>query len=114
MIYRLFFPFLLAFFTSSAPAMSLREFRALEKSGTEGLNRANYYLVGVMEGALEGHAQASRGGAARWCTDGRKVEPSMARALYDLEIKRNRGVYEADMPVQLVMAQALIAVFPCP
>lgn len=99
----------------SASAMSLRELRALEKSNKQGQNYAHYYLVGVMEGVLEAHAHAVRSGAnPTICLNDRRLEPRMARSLYDTEIKRNDGVYEADMPVQLVMTNALTAVYPCP
>jgi len=99
---------------ASACAMSLRELRALEKSEKQGVHYANYYLVGVMEGALEAHAQAVRSGATPTiCLNGRRLEPHMAKSLYDTELKRNAGVYEADMPVQLVMTNALATVYTC-
>ena len=99
---------------AGASAMSLRELRALEKSGKQGIFYANYYLVGVMEGALEAHDQAVRNGAtATICLNGRRLEPSMAKSLFDTERKRNADVYEADMPAQLVMANALATVYPC-
>lgn len=96
-------------------AMSIRELRGLEKSNKQqGENYVTYYLVGAMEGALEGHAQAVRAGAQpAICLDGRKLEPRMAKSLYDTELKRNHDVYEADMPVQLVMFNALTTVYPC-
>ena len=103
-----------AFLTNAALAMSLRELRALEKSDKQGVHYANYYLVGVMEGALEAHAQAVRNGATPTiCLNGRRLEPRMAKSLYDTELKRNAGVYEADMPVQLVMTNALTTVYAC-
>jgi hypothetical protein len=37
----------------------------------------------------------------------------MARSLFDTERQRNAGVYEADMPVQLVMTNALANFYPC-
>ena len=99
---------------TAASAMSLRELRALEKSGKQGIFYANYYLVGVMEGVMEAQAQAVRGGAsATICLNGRRLEPRMAKGLYDTERKRNADVYEADMPVQLVMFNALSTVYPC-
>lgn len=99
---------------TTASAMSLRELRGLEKSGKQGIFYANYYLVGVMEGALEAQAQAVRSGAAATiCLNGRRLEPRMAKGLYDTELKRNADVYEADMPVQLVMFNALSTVYPC-
>jgi hypothetical protein len=94
--------------------MSLRELRSLEKSGKQGIFYANYYLVGAMEGTIEAQAQAVRGGAtATICLNGRRLEPRMAKGLYDTERKRNADVYEADMPVQLVMYNALSTVYPC-
>jgi hypothetical protein len=100
---------------AGACAMSLRELRALEKSEKQGVFYANYYLVGVMEGALEAHAQGVRNGATPTiCLNGRRLEPRMAKSLYDTELKRNAGVYEADMPVQLVMTNALATVYACP
>ena len=103
-----------ASFATAASAMSLRELRGLAKSGKQGDNYVNYYLVGVMEGVLEGQAQAVRQGAtATICPNGRRLEPHMARSIYDTELKRNADVYEADMSVQLVMANALATVYPC-
>ena len=65
-------------------------------------------------GALAAHAQAVRSGAAPTiCLNGRRLEPFMAKSLFDTELKRNADVYEADMPVQLVMVNALSAVYPC-
>lgn len=94
--------------------MSLREFRALEKSNKQGENYANYYLVGVMEGALEAQAQDVRNGAkASICLNGRRLLPSMARGMFDTELNRNEGVYEADMSVQLVLTNALGTVYAC-
>ena len=94
--------------------MSLRELRALEKSGKNGIFYANYYLVGVMEGALEAHDHGVRNGAtATICLNGRRLEPRMAKSLFDTERKRNADMYEVDMPAQLVMANALATVYPC-
>jgi len=100
---------------TAASAMTLRELRALEKSDTrQGANYINYYLVGVMEGALETQAQDVRNGAKPTiCLNGRRLQPSMARSLFDTELKRNEGVYEADMAVQLVLTNALATVYPC-
>ncbi len=100
---------------ASAPqAMSIREMRALEKTEKQGSTYTDYYLVGVMEGALEAHAQAVRADAsASICLNGRRLEPSMAKNLYTTELKRNADLYEADMPVQLVMVNALGTVYPC-
>ncbi|MFZ2325592.1 MAG: hypothetical protein WAW73_01640 [Rhodoferax sp.] len=99
---------------ASASAMSLRELRALEKSGKNGPDYVQYYLVGALEGALEAHDQAVRAGAQPTiCLNGRRLEPRMAKSLFDAELKRNAGVYEADMPVQLVMVNALTTVYTC-
>ena len=94
--------------------MSLRELRTLEKSGKSGPHYVQYYLVGVMEGALEAHDHAVRSGAQpTMCLNGRRLEPRMARSLYDAELKRNAELYEADMPVQLVMVNALTTAYSC-
>ena len=104
-----------ALIPTAASAMSIRELRALEVSEKkQGEAYVNYYLVGVMEGALEAHAQGVRNGAKpQICLNGRKLEPRMAKGLYDTELQRNAGVYEADMPVQLVMVNALGTVYLC-
>jgi hypothetical protein len=100
---------------SAASAMSLRELRALEKSGKQGVDYASYYLVGALEGVLEAHATAVRAGATPViCLNGRRLEPRMARSLYTTELKRSEGLYEADMPVPLVLANALQTVYACP
>jgi hypothetical protein len=100
---------------ATASAMSLRELRALEKSNKQGIHYANYYLVGVMEGVLEAHAHGLRnGGKPTICLNDRRLEPRMAKSLYDTELKRNADLYEADMPVQLVMVNALATVYHCP
>jgi len=99
---------------STAQAMTIREMRTLEKTEKQGSTYTDYYLVGVMEGALEAHSQAVRAGAsASICLNGRRLEPSMAKNLYATELKRNADLYEADMPVQLVMVNALGTVYPC-
>jgi hypothetical protein len=104
-----------ALFASTASAMTIRELRALEVSDKkQGEAYVNYYLVGVMEGTLEAHAHGVRNGAKpQICLNGRKLEPRMAKGLYDTELQRNAGVYEADMPVQLVMVNALGTVYLC-
>lgn len=106
---------LAALFASTTSAMSIRELRALEVSDKkQGEAYANYYLVGVMEGALEAHTHAVRNGTKPGiCINGRRLQPSMARSMFDTELKRNEGVYEADMPVQLVLINALATVYPC-
>lgn len=103
-----------ALLASQASAMSLRELQALGMTDQQGENYTNYYLVGVMEGALEAHLQAVRNGAkAVICLKGRRLEPHMARHLYDAERRRSAGIYEADMPVTLVMTNALAHAYPC-
>lgn len=99
----------------SSSAMSIRELRALENSDKkQGANYKRYYLVGAMEGALEAHAQGVRAGAKPGiCLNGRRLLPSMAEGLYQTELQRNSEVYEADMPVTLVMANALATVYAC-
>ncbi len=98
-----------------ASAMSIRELRALEKSDKkQGVTYADYYLVGVIEGVLEAHNQAVRNGAVpSICLNGRRLEPRMARSLYTTERQRNKDLYEADMPVELVMRNALETVYTC-
>jgi|GEM_PF-286061 len=99
---------------TAANAMTLRELRALEKNDKQGENYVNYYLVGVMEGVLETDAHRVRDGAKPTiCLNGRRLQPSMARSLFDTELQRNDGVYEADMPVQLVLRNALATVYSC-
>ncbi len=99
----------------AASAMTLREMRVLEKSDKkQGENYVNYFLVGTMEGALEAHNQAVRKGAKpSICLNGRRLEPRMARTLFDSELLRNAGVYEADMTVQLVISNALNTAYAC-
>ena len=96
-------------------AMSIRELRALEQSDKlHGPEYVRYYLVGAMEGALEANAQAVRAGAKPViCVNGRRLEPRMAQSLFDAELKRNAGLYEADMPVQLVLVNALSSAYAC-
>jgi hypothetical protein len=106
---------LLVLTLQSASAMSIRELRALEKSDSkQGANYKRYYLVGVMEGALQAHERDVRAGAApAICLNGRRLEPSSAEGLYQTELRRNQDLYEADMPVPLVMVNALATVYPC-
>jgi hypothetical protein len=106
---------LLALFAQSAQAMSIREMRALEKSDAkQGANYKRYYLVGAMEATLAAHDAGVRAGAApSICLNGRRLEPAMAEGLYQTELKRNQDLYEADMPVTLVLANALSTVYPC-
>jgi len=42
------------------------------------------------------------------------MEPAMAHSLFEAERKRNRALYEADMPVTLVMRNAMQSAYPCP
>ena len=101
-------------FTSAAHAMSIREYRALESTETQGPLYTQYYLVGVMEGALEANrSSTNQGGPALFCLNCRKLEPTMAESLYSTELKRNAELYEADMPVQLVLLNALTHVYTC-
>ena len=100
---------------SAASAMTLREMRVLEKSDKkQGENYVNYFLAGVMEGALAAHNQAVRRGVKpSICLNGRRLEPHMARTLFETELQRNAGVYEADMSVQLVLTNALSTAYAC-
>lgn len=103
----------IASLAAPAAAMSLRQLRALETSEKQGSNYANYYLVGAMEGVLEAHAHGVRQGAKPTICPKAALEPRMAKGLFDAELKRHPGVYEADMSVPLVLANALAAVYPC-
>jgi hypothetical protein len=99
---------------TATQAMTIREFRKLEASEKSGKLYAAYYLVGVMEGLREASDAAQRNGQKpAFCVEGRRLEPSMARSLYDGELKRNTDRYEADMPVQLVMSAALQGSYRC-
>ncbi|MGR4867720.1 hypothetical protein ACIPRI_02505 [Variovorax sp. LARHSF232] len=99
---------------AGAQAMSIREMRTLEANEKEGKIYASYYLVGVMEGLREASDIALRNGQKpSFCIEGRRLEPTMARALYQSELSRNADSYEADMPVQLVVKAALQNSFRC-
>ena len=99
---------------TTANALTLREMRALEVSDKQGKVFVKYYLIGVLEGALEANIQTVRaGGKPLFCTEGRRLLPSMAKSIYDTEIKRNAELYEADMPAQLVMTNALVSAYTC-
>ena len=99
---------------ASAHAMSIRELRTLEANEKDGKLYANYYLVGVMEGLREASEAAQRAGQKPpFCTEGRKLDPAMARSLYQSELSRNADSYEADMPVQLVLSSALRSSYRC-
>ena len=108
-------PAIAVLLAGSACAMSLRELRGLEQSDKKhGANYVQYYLVGAMEGALEANAQQVRQGAkALFCLNGRRLEPRMAKPLFEAELTRNAGLYEADMPVQLVLVNALATSYTC-
>ncbi|MEO7242288.1 MAG: hypothetical protein ABIW85_05200 [Variovorax sp.] len=94
--------------------MSIRELRTLENAEGDGKTYANYYLVGVLEGLREASDQLARNGAKPlFCIEGRRLEPVMARSLYQGELARNGDQYEADMPVQLVLDSALRGSFRC-
>ena len=101
--------------SQTAYALSIREMRGLEQSDKKhGITYVQYYLVGAMEGALEANSQSVRAGAkALFCLNGRRLEPRMAKPLFDAELRRNADVYEADMPVQLVMLNALTTSYTC-
>ena len=97
-----------------AQAMSIRELRTLEAGEKDGKAYASYYLVGVLEGLREGVEASQRNGQKPvFCVEGRRLEPAMARSLYQTELSRNADSYEADMPVQLVMAGALKNSYRC-
>ena len=99
---------------AGAQAMSIRELRMLETNEKDGKAYASYYLVGVLEGLREGVEASQRNGQKPvFCVEGRRLEPSMARSLYQSELTRNADSYEADMPVQLVMSGALKNSFRC-
>jgi hypothetical protein len=99
---------------AGAHAMSIRELRALEAAEKDGKLYANEYLTGVMEGLREASDENQRAGLKpHFCVNGRKFEPDMARSLYQAELTRNAGIYEADMPVQLVLSAALQNSYHC-
>ena len=98
----------------SAQAMSIRELRGLEQVEPSGALHARYYLIGVMEGLREANDLAVRDGQKPWfCVQGRQLEPRMALSLYQAELKRHPDTYEADMPVQLVLSNALRNSYRC-
>jgi len=106
---------LLLGFLQTASAMSIRELRALERSNAkQGADFVVYYLVGAMEATVQADAADARSGnSPRICLNGRRLEPSMALSLYSTELRRNAELYEADMPVPLVMRNALERVYAC-
>jgi hypothetical protein len=105
----------LALAAQVASAMTIRELRALEKSDAkQGGNYKRYYLVGAMEGTLQAHDAGVRAGAAPTiCLNGRRLVPEMAEGLFLTELQRNQDLYEADMPVPLVLGNALATVYAC-
>ena len=112
--WRYLLPLCAAALTTHASAMSIRELRAIEQLQANGEIHAQYYLIGVMEGALEANAMAQRQGRKPlYCLQGRRLTPQMAQSLYRAELQRNEGVYEADMPVELVMTNALASSYRC-
>jgi len=95
-------------------AMTIREMRTLEANEKDGKAYASYYLVGVMEGLREANDAGQRAGQKPlFCINGRRLEPVMARSLYQSELTRNADSYEADMPVQLVLSAALRNSYRC-
>ena len=99
---------------TACQAMSIRELRMLEANEKDGKLYANYYLVGVMEGLREASEAEQRAGQKPlFCVGGRRLEPVMARSLYQSELTRNADSYEADMPVQLVLSAALRNSYRC-
>ena len=106
---------LLLGFLQTASAMSIRELRALERiNAKQGADFVVYYLVGAMEATVQADAADARSGnSPRICLNGRRLEPSMALSLYSTELRRNAELYEADMPVPLVMRNALERVYAC-
>ena len=101
--------------SAAAQAMTIRELRLLESNEKDGKAYASYYLVGVVEGLREAaEAERRAGRKALFCVNGRRLEPAMARTLYQAELTRNADSYEADMPVQLVVSAALRNSYRCP
>jgi hypothetical protein len=100
--------------SASSQAMTIREMRTLEAKEKDGKAYASYYLVGVLEGLREASDAARRARQKPlFCVEGRRLEPAMARSIYQGEITRNADSYEADMPVQLVMSNALQSSYRC-
>lgn len=103
-----------ALLAAPAEAMSLRELRLLSTVKRTGETSVTYYLVGTMEGLVEANRHAvSEGGKPWMCLAGRKYGPAMAHDLFHAELRRNPDLYEADMPVELVMRNALASSFGC-
>ncbi len=105
---------LLGLGVAAVQAMSIRELRTLEANEKDGSAYASYYLVGVVEGLREASDTAQRAGQKpAFCVEGRRLEPSMARPIYQAELTRKADLYEADMPVPLVVSAALQSTFRC-
>ncbi|MBK8073262.1 MAG: hypothetical protein IPK34_15175 [Ramlibacter sp.] len=100
---------------TAASAISIRDLRRLQASDElVGENYVHYYLIGAMEGSREAHAHAVRAGARpQICVGDRRLEPRMALGIYQAELQRNAELYELDMPVELVMYNALVNTYPC-
>ncbi|MGQ0708505.1 MAG: hypothetical protein ACT4NV_02025 [Rhodoferax sp.] len=99
---------------SQAMAMSLREMRALEKNEVQGNLYTTYYLVGATEALVEAQADALRQGKPRrFCPPEQGVPPTEVRSLFETELGRDGGLYEADMAAQWVLLSALALRFPC-
>ena len=101
--------------TSAASAMSLRELRQLERANPkQGDLYVQYYLIGVLEGIQEANTVLTRsGGKPLFCQNGRRLDATQAQSIFNTERKRNAELYEADMPVQLVMMNALATTYTC-
>lgn len=96
-----------------AQGMSLRELRTIEQLDARGETYIQYFLIGVMEGALEADRMARRQGRKPLYCPPYPPPPRMASSLFQAELRRNEGVYEADMPVELVMTNALANAYRC-
>jgi hypothetical protein len=98
----------------SAQAMSLRELATIHMRNTMGPALAEFYVIGVAEGLIEANEAGKRTGQAPlFCLAQDRWTPKQANTLFNAEASRNADVYEADMPVGLVMQQALINTYPC-
>jgi len=100
---------------ATANAMSLRELRQLERTNPkQGDLYVQYYLIGVLEGIQEANTALTRsGGKPLFCQHDRRLDTAQAKTIFDAERKRNAELYEADMPVQLVMMNALASTYTC-
>lgn len=99
---------------ATAQAMSLRELATIHKRNNLGPALAEFYVIGVAEGLLEANDAAKRNGRKPFfCLPQDNWNPTKANALFNAEASRNADVYEADMPVALVVQQALVNTYPC-